>query len=191
MIKDIERIKKELQTVGIYVNDIYDLVNTKEPYPEAIPILINLLKEGLTHDGVKEGVIRALAVKEARGMAGSVLLEEYYKLPKDKMLLRWIIGNTIEVVITENELESVLKIVSNKENGMSRQMFVVALGKVKSEKAELTLIDLLSDDEVTAHALKALGTLRSKKAKNKITELLNHPMPIIRKEAQKALKKIG
>lgn len=191
MITDIERIKKELQTVGIYVNDIYDLVNTTEPYPKAIPILVNLLKEGLTHDGVKEGVIRALAVKEARGIAGPILIKEYYKIPKDKMLLRWAVGNTMEVVITENELESVLKIVNNKENGMSRQMFVVALGKVKSESAELTLIDLLSDDEVAAHALEVLGTLKSKKAKNKIVELLNHPKPLIRKEAQKALKKIG
>lgn len=191
MIKDIERVKKGLQTVGISFSDIYDLVNTTEPYPEAIPVLINLLKEGLTHDGVKEAIIRALAVKEARGIAGSILIEEYFKIPEDKMLLRWAVGNTMEVVITENELESVLNIVKNKENGMSRQMFVVALGKVKSKRAELALIDLLNDDEVAAHALEALGVLKSKKAKIKITGLLNHTKPLIQKEAQKALKKIG
>jgi len=130
-------------------------------------------------------------VREAIGKASPVLLEEYRKAPKDKTALRWAIGNTIFTTITEGDVESILPIVQDKDNGMSRQMFVAALGKVKSEKAENILIKLLDDEEVTPHALEALGRLKSKKAKEKITTLTSHPKALIRKEAQKALKKVS
>ncbi|MNL32232.1 hypothetical protein D3C87_1540690 [compost metagenome] len=69
-------------------------------------------------------------------------------------------------------------------------MFVFALGKIKSAEVEDVLINLLNDDEVIAHALIALGKIKSQKAKDKIAILTDHPKPLVRKEAQKALKKI-
>lgn len=186
---EANKIKSELAKVGVAVNDIYDLVNTDKPYPAAVPVLLNLLQEGIEHIGIKEGVVRALAVKEAIGKASPVLIAEYNRTPKDKMLLRWAIGNTIYTTITEDDVESILPIIQDKTNGTSRQMFVAALGKIKSEKVEDVLISLLDDEEVTPHALEALGRLKSKKAKEKISMLTNHPKALIRKEALKALKK--
>ena len=189
-VSDVSRVQQELQSVGILINDIYDLVNTKEAYPEAIPVLIKLLSE-VSHDGVKEGIIRALAVKEAKGVAGHVLINEFKKTPNDKSLLKWAIGNTMEVVISDEDIDDVLEIITNKENGLSRQMFITALGKVKSKRVEQVLIDLLDDDEISPHVLEALGKLKSQSAKTKIKEMIDHKKPLIRKEAQKALKKIG
>lgn len=188
---EMNKVKSELAKAGISVNDIYDLVNTDKPYPTAVPALLNLLQEGIEHIGIKEGIVRALAVKEAIGKASPVLIAEYNRTPKDKTLLRWAIGNTIYITITDDDVESILPIVRDKTNGMSRQMFVAALGKVKAEKAEEVLIQLLDDEEVTTHALEALGRMKSKKAKDKISMLSNHPKALIRKEAQKALKKIS
>jgi HEAT repeat protein len=190
MVEEANKIKLELAKVGITVNDIYDLVNTDKPYPAAVPVLLDLLQEGIEHVGIKEGVIRALAVKEAIGKASPVLLDEYSKISKDKMLLRWAIGNTIYITITEDDVERILPIVQDKDNGMSRQMFVAALGKVTSGKAEDVLIKLLDDDEVAAQALEALGRKKSKKAREKILTLTSHPKALIKKEAQKALKKL-
>lgn len=183
-------IKTELEKVGISINDIYDLVNTNEPYPTALPVLLNLLETGIDDMGTKEGVVRALAVKEAIGKASPILIAEYNRVPKDKMLLRWAIGNTIYTTITKDDVESILLIVQDKTNGISRQMFVAALGKVKTKKVENVLINLLDDDEVIAYALEALGRMKSKKAKDKISALANHPKALIRKEALKALKKV-
>lgn len=180
----------ELNGVGINVTSLWDLVNTKDKYPKAIPVLVAHLAKDYSEKS-KEGVIRALAVKEAIGKGSPILLDEYNKIPKDKMFLRWVIGNTIYATITESDLDEILSIVQDKENGMSRQMFVAALGKLKSEKAEDVLIKLLNDDEVIPHALEALGKMKSKKAKEKIEILTDHPKPLIKKEAQKALKKIG
>ena len=140
----------------------------------------------------KEGIVRSLAVKEAIGKAGTILINEYNRIPKDQVNYGWVIGSTMYTVIVKEDVLSVLEIVSNKENGMSRQMFVMALGKVKSEKerSEDVLICLLDDDEVASHALDALGKLRSKKAADKIRTLVNHERSSIRKEAVKALKRI-
>ncbi len=57
-------------------------------------------------------------------------------------------------------------------------------------KAEDVLIKLLDDDEVAAHAIEALCRMKSKKAREKILTLINHPKALIKKEAQKALKKL-
>lgn len=191
MINDEDKILKELQQVGIRINSIYDLVNTVESYSQGLPILIEFLRKGISDDRIKEGIIRSLAVKEAKGLAGTALLQEYNKIPKDKMMLRWAIGNALQVVITDEEKELVINIVTDKTNGMSRQMFVLALGKLPSDRTEQILIELLDDEEVAAQAIDALSNLKSQKAKTKIAELLNHSKPLIRKEAQKALKKIA
>ena len=109
-IKIIEALKR----VGIAIDDIYDLVNTNKAYPEAIPVLMQLLKEGVTNVGNREGIIRALAVPEARGKVGSLLIEEFYKIPSENMLLRWTVGNTMEVVICDEDIDEVVKIVTDK-----------------------------------------------------------------------------
>lgn len=186
--EEIELVN-ELKSTGLEISSVWDLINIKESYPEAVPILIKHLQKKY-HEKNKEGIVRALAVKDAIGKASPPLLYEYSKIPKDKMMLRWAIGNTIYITITENDVDEILPIVQDKSNGMSRQMFVAALGKVKSEKAESILISLLDDEEVIIHSLKALVSLKSKKAKDKISMLINHPKAIIKKEALKALKKI-
>ena len=175
MIVNADFIKNELNKVGVAINDIYDLVNTKESYPKAIPVLIDLLRKDIEPINIKEGIIRALAVKEAIGLASPILLEEYNKISKDKMMLRWAIGNTIYTTITEEDIERIKIIVRDKSNGISRQMFVLALGKVKAkEKVEDILIELLDDDEVCPHAIEALARLKSKKSKREVCEYFDN-----------------
>lgn len=189
--EDELRISNALREVGISINTIYDLVNTNNPYPKAIPILIDFLEnKKVQHNQVIEGIIRALAVKEAVSIANRHLIKLYNESVKEDATFCWAIGNTVDAIVCDDDIDDVIKIVKDKSNGVSRQMFVLALGKVKSVKAEQALISLLDDDEVSPHALDALGRLKSQKAKSKISELTNHQKPLIRKEAQKALKKI-
>jgi HEAT repeat protein len=190
MHKENQNIINELSKVGIKVNDIYDLVNCKHSYSNAIPVLINLLKKGIVSTKLKEGVIRALAVKEAKGKVGKILIEEFYKTPKEDIMLLWTIGNTMEVVISEDNIEDVIKIISNKKNGISRQMFVSALKNTNTEKVEEVLIKLLGDEQIKLHVLGALGKLKSQKAISKISKIVSNSKGIIRIEATKALKNI-
>lgn len=187
--KEYSGLILELKEVGIEINSIWDLVNTRERYPEAIPALIKYLPK-ISYCKNKEGIIRALTVKEARGKATPVLIAEYEKTPKKEDNLRWVIGNAIATVMTLQDVEWILSVVVDKSNRRSRGQLVKALGTVKSGKVEDILIKLLNDDEVAPEALWALGKLKSKKAKEKIIALTNHPNKLINKEAHKALKKI-
>lgn len=179
---------KELKAVEAPVStSVWDLVNTKLKYPKAVPILIKHLAIPYP-ERIKEGIIRALSVKEAKGKAGHALIEEYYKIPRENSSLRWVIGNAMISVINRDIIQDVIAIVRNKENGSSRSRFVFALGKMREEQ---TIIDLLDDDEMARYAIEVLGILKSAKAKEKIQQLLYHPNPDIKKEAEKALKKIN
>jgi len=56
------------------------LVNTGLSYPEVIPTLINLSRT-VQHPQVKEMLTRALTMKEAQGIANSVLIEQLKQVP--------------------------------------------------------------------------------------------------------------
>lgn len=180
---------QELNGVGINITSVWDLVNTKLSYPNAISILIKYLPK-MQDDNNKEGIIRALAVREAIGLANDVLLSEFENMSIKKVNLKWIIGNTIFKIITSNDLNRVLKIVSEKDNGFSRQIFVLALGKLKSRKTEDVLIELLNDEEVVLQAISSLGKLKSQLAKNRLIILASDSNQSVRDAAKKALKKI-
>ena len=189
---DSEKVNNSLLEVGIEVDSVYDLVNTSMSYPEAIHPLIEHLKN-IQDVNIKEGIIRALTVKEAKGIANNILFEIYNKTNEiANSGIRWVIGNAFMVIIRDEDVDRILKIVSNKDNGMSRQMFVMALSKIKSRKQDIenVLIDLLDDDLVCSHAINTLGKLKSVKAEPLLLTLTEHSRPLVRKEAVKALKKI-
>ena len=56
-------IVRNLRLVGVQVDSVWDLVNTSEPYPTALPVLIEHLERGGYPDRVMESLGRALAVK--------------------------------------------------------------------------------------------------------------------------------
>ena len=158
--EDEKSLIEDLLKKGFNVKSSWDLVNTKLSYKEAIPVLVkHLLKP--YHIKNKEGIIRALAVKEAKGVACRAIVDEYNKTPKDDSNYRWTFGNTMAVIMTADYIDDVIAIVKDESNGESRHMFVRALGNTKSPKA-----------------------------KEPLQQLLNDKSEVIRKEAQKALKKI-
>jgi hypothetical protein len=55
----------ELQLVGCNVKSVWDLVNTSDPYPAALPVLMSHLEKGGYPGPVMESLGRALAVKPA------------------------------------------------------------------------------------------------------------------------------
>ena len=131
--KEHKLLTEELASVGIRITTLSDLVNTNKKYPEAIPILIRHLQIKYS-DAVKETIIRSLTVSEAKGLAVPLLLKEYHNTHNENQNLRWIIGNAVNVTITKNDAADIIPLVLYKENGWSREMFVAALGKIKTEE---------------------------------------------------------
>jgi len=189
-----ERILKErFLEVNLHIDSLNDFMHTSESYPEAIPILIDALKEDFDSIYTKDAIVRALTVKEAKGLANKPLLEEYNRT--DKQLYDnycWVIGGAFTVIIVPDDVDPILEIAKNKDNSTSRQMFIYSLAKIKKRKEDIedVLIPLLDDEDVIGHTLHTLGILKSQKAKEKIIPLLNHSNAYFRRSAKSALKRI-
>ncbi len=150
----------ELAGVGIYA-DLWDLVNTSASYPAAIPVLVKHLRRRY-HRRNKEGIVRALAVKEAKGIANKAVMAEYGRAPKEDHHFRWAFGNTMSVIVTNDDLNDLMEIVLDPSNGDSRWPFVEALAKIRSPAVIETLRKLLDDPSpsVQETARKALRRKR-------------------------------
>ena len=185
----------ELNMGGLSITTIWDLVKTKKAYPSGtIDILIKHI--GIDyHKTIKEGIIRSLIVKEAKGKAIPSLIKEYEKTDKKDDDFRWIIGYAIGALMTKENVDWVIATVLNRSNGGSRSGMLVPLVKVKSEKAEAVLLQLLDEKDpdpgVVIQAIEGLGKLKSQLAKEKLNTFINHPNKDFKKATQKALLKIG
>jgi hypothetical protein len=191
---DIDRIYRELENAGVDTTKYSSLLSISEPYPKAIPVFVDFLKnEKFDSIRTKEMLVRTLTVKEAKGIVNETLISEYYKYPEEGLFesYRWAIGNAFTVIITPKDEDNILSIILNKNNGKSRQMFVYSLWKIMSENIENALINLLNDNDVNGHAIFALGRMKSQKAKTGIASFLQNSNAWKRREAKTALKRIG
>ncbi len=186
-------VTADLNRLGMDVASVFDLMKWKQPYPAAVPVLLEHLPR--VHDkGIKEGIVRALTAKEARGKADTALVAEFRTVPPSLNAnagLKWAIANALSVVATDAVFADVVALVKDKQHGKSREMLAVALGNMKNPAAVDVLIELLKDEEVAGHALMGLGKLKVQKARPHIENFLNHPKPWVRKEATKALAKLN
>lgn len=185
---DAAPIVEALRCIGFEVETVADLFNKKLSYKAAIPILLDWLQR-ITNTDVKEDVVRALAVKWAKGTEAPKILVAQFEQAEDPTGtgLRWAIGSALEVLADDVIADHLIKFATDRRYGMARQMVVVGLGKLKDRRVVDVLLNLLADEEVVGHAVKALGKQRAIIARSRIEMLLKHPKPWVRKEAKKAL----
>jgi hypothetical protein len=193
--KEDEFVTMELRKAGFKISSLFDLVNYKQTDFGYIDLLLNLFNsEKITDPIIKDGIIRAITVRKAKGIAENQLLEYYadLKTEEEKETIGWSIGNWFEHLYSDSYFEPIKAISSDKKNGISRQMFVMALGKTKKYKSDTDklLLELTYDKEVALHAISSLGKLKSKDSIERLTELTNDKNKTIKKEANKALNKI-
>lgn len=126
---------KALRDVGISVNTVWDLVNSRETYREAIPALVEALEQPYPLK-VKEGVIRALTVKEARGQAGWPLLHLFSSLPQELSNFqhsdfRWVIANALTRASTPDMYEALLAAADREADDGIRKRLEKAVASVR------------------------------------------------------------
>jgi len=179
-----------LAAAGVVVSSVWELVNSAHKYPSAIPVLIKHLKTPY-HPKIREGIARALTIPEAKPIAARALIEAFQHEPAGADSgVKWALANALTVVADDSVLDDLIALVQDKRHGAARTMLTLALGNMKNPRAGDVLLELLQDDEVVEHALTALGTLRTKQAKQPIQRLLHHSQLGVRKAAKQALAKI-
>lgn len=183
-------VVKELVAAGFSVNAVADLHNKRLDYHAAIPILLAWLPKVQNLD-VKQDIVRCLSVPYAKPLAAGPLIDEFRRAEDESPTgLRWVIGNALEVVADDAVLTDMMELARDRRYGKAREMLVAGLGNMSDERVIPLLLDLLKDDEVSGHAIMALGKLKPPIARSHVEPFLKHPNAWVRKEAQKTIEKI-
>ncbi len=197
--EDRNRVREALSSKDCGTDDVYDLVNRPggASYRSAIPALIDILPT-LRNNRIKEGVVRALGVRQALS-AGPVLIEEFKSLGEAdaysnrfEFYLHWAIGNSLAEVAGDSLFEEISDLIRDRRNGRAREMLTLALSRMQSRRSDAlqVLVECLGDGDLCAHAIDALARLKATEALPEIETYLDSPDKLIRSEAKKAVKKL-
>jgi hypothetical protein len=148
-------IVADLRAAGFAVNSVWDLVNTSEPYPAALPVLLDHLTRGGYPDRVMESLGRALAVVPAASMWTA--LRALYLAAKGHGEQEGI-AVALAASATPEHLDSLISLLDEDSRGDTRIHFLRAIRKVGGNRGEIVVEKLRSDPlfgpEATALAKK-------------------------------------
>ena len=149
-----EPLIKALDEVGVRVNSVWDLVNTREPYPDALPVLIEHLK-GSYHPKILAGIARALAVRDqfAIEYAWPVALDLYLRTEAEEVVrepeMRGFkdgLAVVLSVLCTEERLSQIFKLIGDPIHGGSRAFLIDGLRKFRKNEKVKEFLNSLYDD---------------------------------------------
>jgi hypothetical protein len=135
-------IVADLRAAGVGVESVWDLVNTSEPYPDALPILLNHLQRGGYPDRVMESLGRALAVKPA-APAWETLRELYLKAEgrgEEEGL-----AVALAASATADHLEALIALLDETSRGSTRIHFLRPIKRVGGKRGLDVLMSLQAD----------------------------------------------
>lgn len=152
----------ELQATGLKIQSVGDLINMRERYGAAIPVLLKHLQMPYS-DVVREGIARSLAVAEPEVQkAWPMLVEEYRKAPMGwgiiapsdtkefRLGAKDGLACTLSVAATDETLAELIAIAKDRTQGESRVLLLSALKKRRDKNplAKQAIDELASDPEL-------------------------------------------
>jgi hypothetical protein len=147
----------DLKNVGVQVESVWDLVNTADKYPAAIPVLLHHFVVPYSKR-IKEGIVRALTVDYAGPEVLRELIRQFREQTDDSAnSLKWVLGNAISEVATPADAETMVELAIDPIHGEARDMITQRLPRVVKNKARLreVLQRLAGDKQMERYALRA------------------------------------
>jgi hypothetical protein len=144
----------DLTVIGIGIESVWDLVNTAEKYPAAIPVLLRHLTLPY-HKRIKEGIIRALTVNYAGPEVLRELIKQFCEQTDNSPnSLKWVLGNAISEVAMPTDAETVIALATDPRHGEARDLITQRLPRVVKNKARLNevLQHLMRDNQTEKYA---------------------------------------
>jgi HEAT repeat protein len=136
---------------------------------------------------VRQEIIRCLGLPGSKGAATTRVLIDEFKRSDTTVLVRWQAASCLAEVQDEFALDEMLTLVTDAQFGIARQMIAVGLGNFRQRTAYSTLVELLSDKDITGHAIMGLARYGDPSAIPSIAPFLTHSKAWVRQEASKAI----
>ena len=144
---------KALRKAGVSVNSVWDLVNTSEPYPDALPVLIEHLMRDY-HPKILAGIARALAVRDPFAIehAWPVTFDLFLKAEDDKNKepemrgFKEGLAVTLSVICTEDRLSQMFDLIRDPRCGDNRTHLIYGLRRFRKNEKVKEFLESLYDD---------------------------------------------
>jgi hypothetical protein len=134
-------IVRDLAAAGIDVKSVWDLVNTRKTPSAALPVLVEHLQRPYSN-GVKEGIARALGVRESR-FAWHRLVELFTAEPESRY------REALAIAVAESAdnavLDELIALARDTRNGEYRVHLLSALKRSKDPRAFEAILSLAKD----------------------------------------------
>jgi hypothetical protein len=137
-------IVQDLREAGVRVDSVWDLVNTSEPYPAALPVLMAHLDRGGYPERVMESVGRALAVKPS--VVFWERLKARYLAPRNPGEEEGA-AVALAACATPAQLDDLIGFTSLEERGESRLFFIQPIFVLGQDRGR-QLVEGMRDDPV-------------------------------------------
>jgi len=179
-----------LRDAGVPVASVWELLEARQPCPEAIPALVAALPQ-VVDLRIKQAIARGLAVAEARPLAAGALWNEFLAAPawkRRELQVKWAIGYALGVASDDSVFGAVESLLRDRSHGWTRTGLVYGLTHMREQRdsAVALLLDLLEDPDCACDAVTALARLgESSRARTETS--LRHSDPWVRKEVERAL----
>lgn len=147
-----QSVVADLRRAGVLVGSIWDLVNTSDPYPAALPILMDHLERGDYPERVMESLGRALAVKPAVAFWGR--LKACWLGARDSGKEDGA-AVALAACATKAQFDDLVGFLSEDERGQSRIYFIRPILKVGGDRGR-EVIEALRNDPVFGKEATAL-----------------------------------
>ena len=163
---DADGLAADLERAGIDTGGFGVFTSRSDPaaieasafdYERAMPILIKWLPHVETSE-LKEVIARGMTGESsARGDGAKVLVDEFGRTPADEASLTWAIANALSTLADLSLADDLIELLQDPDQGAGRQMLCEALRRTKDPRAPEVLIGLISDPDVSGHAIAVLG----------------------------------
>ncbi|WP_136624798.1 HEAT repeat domain-containing protein [Mycobacterium attenuatum] len=194
-----QAMKAELDAVGIPEDTIWELVNSRYDYPQAVPIMVEWLQhldERIPPDEDRRawrlGLIRNLITKNAKGnrAAADILFHQFDIDPPLSNVELEVTGFALAQVCDRSDFPRVAALIRSERDFPTKSDLVRWLGQFKTEEAKQLVVSQLRDPGTRIDAMAALVRQRATGVREEVAKYLNDEHEYWRKEAQKTLDKL-
>jgi HEAT repeat protein len=133
-----------LESTGVRVSTVWDLVNRSDRYPEAVSILLDHVARPYP-ERVREGIARALAVRESSS-EWPHLRALFEGEPAGNV--KWALGCALAASADPDHLPQIVEIIKDTRHGYARVALLDAVAQIGTTEAKAYLKTLRSDPEL-------------------------------------------
>lgn len=138
---------QELRDAGAQVSSVWDLVNTKERYPQLVPILFAHLDRPYPQK-VREGIARSLAVPESRSRWDELVNRYLSETDTTTNGMKWALHLAVAAAADVSVLDTLIRLACDRRHGRNRALFIDALARINDPRAKAALAELADDPDL-------------------------------------------